>query len=178
MLSEKILVRDFIVQQYKSRQSLWQYLTSSKKQAASFLRTSILKAANAKMIDRTQNYGYISTYQFHLAPELSCLLFADADREWLHCVAAHRKRNAFIETEKAMTNYDIIAGKIADDATNLVLNSYISGLYGKIGEKKTDALCIAQLLPQRLENQYCLRSDKALKCLEFIKGEKVWLNRQ
>ena len=50
-------------------------------------------------------------------------------------VAAHRKRNAFIETKKAMTNYDITAGKIADDATNLVLNSYVSGLWKNWREK-------------------------------------------
>lgn len=49
----------------------------------------------------------------------------------LHCIAAHRKRNSFVEIEKEMAQYDVIAGKIADDATNRTLVAYVSGTFGK-----------------------------------------------
>ena len=46
-------------------------------------------------------------------------IFENADVDWLHCIAAHRKKKMFIEVEREMARYDIIAGKIADDATTL-----------------------------------------------------------
>ena len=64
------------------------YLTTSKEQAASFLKTSIAKAIAAGKIEENQNFGYISTY------------------------------DAEVEHEMAM--YDVIIGKIADDATNAI----------------------------------------------------------
>ena len=42
------------------------YLTTSKKQAESFLRTSIAKAIAAGKIEEKQNYGYISTFELKL----------------------------------------------------------------------------------------------------------------
>ena len=42
------------------------YLTSSKEQAESFLRTSIVKAIATGTIEEGQNFGYISTFEFKL----------------------------------------------------------------------------------------------------------------
>ena len=42
------------------------YLTSSKEQAESFLRTSIVKASATGTIEEGQNFGYISTVEFKL----------------------------------------------------------------------------------------------------------------
>ena len=39
----------------------------------------------------------------------------------------------FIEVEREMARYDIIAGKIADDATNATLTAYLAGAFG-LGE--------------------------------------------
>ena len=36
----------------------------------------------------------------------------------------------FIEVEREMARYDIIAGKIADDATNATLTAYLAGAFG------------------------------------------------
>ena len=48
-------------------------------------------------------------------------IFENADVDWLHCIAAHRKKKMFIEVEREMAKYDIIAGKIADDATKTIV---------------------------------------------------------
>ena len=103
------------------------YLTTSKEQAESFLRTSIVKA--------------IAT--------------------------------GTIECE--MAKYDIIAGKIADDATNATLTAYLAGAFGTAGDQEADDFCIKQLLPNKLKDQYCFKTEAAIECLKFVKGEKIWL---
>ncbi len=110
------------------------YLTTSKDQAESFLKTSIVKA-----------------------------------------MAAHRKKKLFTEVEGEMEKYDVIVGKIADDATNSTLTAYLAGVFGTAGEKEADDFCIKQLLPNKLKNQYCLKTEAAIECLKFLEGEKIWL---
>lgn len=76
-----------------------------------------------------------------------------------------------------MNKYDVVIGKIADDTTNATLAAYIAGVFGNIGDKEADEFCIKQLLPERLKDQYCFKTEKSLECLRFIEGEKIWLNR-
>ena len=54
--------------------------------------------------------------------------------------------------EREMAKYDIIAGKIADDATNATLTAYLAGAFGTAGDQ-----------------------EAAIECLKFVKGEKIWL---
>ena len=68
------------------------YLTTSKEQAESFLRTSITKAIATGAIEEEQNFGYISTFEFKLSGNLAMHIFENADVDWLHCIAAHRKK--------------------------------------------------------------------------------------
>lgn len=149
------------------------YLTTSKEQAKNFLNTSLSKAQAVGLINEKQNYGVISIYQVVLKNELLSHVFEDA--EWLHCIVAHRLRGSFAQLEKEMTKYDVIAGKIADDTTNRMLATYISGGYGEIGTQEADLDCIKRLKPEKLKDQYCFKTLKSLECLEFIGGEKIWL---
>ena len=87
----------------------------------------------------------------------------------------HRKKKMFIEVEREMAKYDIIAGKIADDATNATLTAYLAGAFGTAGDKVADDFCIRQLLPNKLKDQYCFKTEAAIECLKFVKGEKIWL---
>jgi hypothetical protein len=151
------------------------YLTTSKEQAESFLRTSIAKAIATGTIEEGQKFGYISTFEFKLSENLETHIFENADVDWLHCIAAHRKKKMFIEVEREMARYDIIAGKIADDATNATLTAYLAGAFGTAGDKEADDFCIRQLLPNKLKDQYCFKTEAAIKCLKFVKGEKIWL---
>ena len=151
------------------------YLTTSKEQAESFLRTSIVKAIATGTIEEGQKFGYISIFEFKLSENLETYIFESADVNWLHCIAAHRKKKMFVEIEKEMEKYDIIAGKIADEATNATLTAYLAGAFGTAGDKETDDFCIRQLLPNKLKDQYCFKTEAAIKCLRFVKGEKICL---
>ena len=151
------------------------YLTTSKEQAESFLRTSIAKAIATGTIEEGQKFGYISTFELKLSGNLETHIFENADVDWLHCIAAHRKKKMFIEVEREMARYDIIAGKIADDATNATLTAYLAGAFGTAGDKVADDFCIRQLLPNKLKDQYCFKTEAAIECLKFVKGEKIWL---
>lgn len=151
------------------------YLTSSKKQAENFIRTSVKKAALNGKIDDKQKYGIISIFQFSYNTGLKIYTFPEADTNWLHCVVAHRKKNTFPELVKEMTEYDIIAGKIANDNTNATIAAYIASAYGQIGTQQADNICISLLLPERLQNQFCFRTNNALKSITFVESEKIWL---
>lgn len=151
------------------------YLTSSREQAEKFLKTSITKAKAIGAVEENQKYGYISIFKIKLSKELKIHVFEKADIDWLHCIAAYRKRKKFSDVESKMDEYDIIAGKIADDATNATLVAYLGGAFGTVGDKEADEFCIRQLLPNKLQDQYCFKSEKALNCLNFEGSEKIWL---
>ena len=153
------------------------YLTSSKEQAIRFLNTSLAKAKALGDVADSQNYGVVSTFKLKNLNGVKNYVYEDANIDWLHCIAAHRKKGIFQGVAEAMSGYDIIVGKIADDATNATLTAYLAGAFGIVGEAGTDELCIKQLLPNKLQDQLCFRTEKALGCLEFIEGEKIWLNQ-
>lgn len=153
------------------------YLTSSKEQAETFLKTSIAKAVAKGDAQANQNYGYISVFKLELNNELTSHIFETADADWLHCIAAHRRRKTFLAIEREMAAYDVIIGKIADDQTNTTLAAYIGGVFGQMGSKEADEFCIKLLLPERLKDQYCFKTEKAIKCLAFVESEKVWIQK-
>ena len=153
------------------------YLTTSKEQAESFVKTSIIKAVATGRIQESQDYGYISVFKLTPSQKLAVHIYEDANVDWLHCIAAYRKKKLFNEIEKQMDQYDIIAGKIADDATNATLTAYIGGAYGVVGSREADDFCIRQLLPNKLKDQYCFKTVEAIKCLEFVEDEKIWLKK-
>ena len=51
------------------------YLTTSKEQAESFLRTSIVKAIATGKIEEGQNFGYVSTFEFQPVGKLEMHVF-------------------------------------------------------------------------------------------------------
>ncbi len=42
-------------------------------------------------------------------------------------------------------------------------------------QELTDDICISLLLPERLEDQFCFRTDRALACITFMESEQIWL---
>lgn len=150
------------------------YLTSSKEQAEKFIGTALKKAKSQGVISEEQSYGVISAFEFHSKGCLAEFIYYDADVCWLHCVVGHRKENTFPEVVCEMRKYDIIGGKIADDATNFTILTYLAGAYGTIGSKEADEFCVSRLLPERLKDQYCFRTEKALKSIIFAGSEQIW----
>lgn len=150
------------------------YVTTSYDQAIKFVLASIRKAKRVKYISKNYpvNDGVINTYRFHSLPNISIHCFKDADAEWLHFVTENREKNTFPEILSKYNSFDIIGGKIADDQTARTLQLYTSGGYGTVGTAKADNLALEVLLPDKLQDQFCFKSEKALKCLEFVKSDR------
>ena len=150
------------------------YLTSSKEQAVNFAHISARKAIEKGMIP-PQRFGVVSTFTFVSSGDLDVLDYPAADINWLHCVVGHRRNRFFTEEVHNLTHYDVISGKIANDNTNVTITAYLDGLYGETGSENADRICISLLLPERLQDQYCFRTEKALRTLCFERSEQIWL---
>ena len=150
------------------------YLTSSKEQAQSFAKISTSKAIGRNLIP-PKKYGVVSTYTFVGSTDIAIFDYAAADVNWLHCVVGHRRNRYFLDVVEAMKAYDVISGKIANDATNITITAYLDGLYGEIGSDTADTICIRLLLPERQQDQYCFRTENDLKTQKFERSEQIWL---
>lgn len=151
------------------------YLTTSKEQAKSFAKISATKAKSKEIISNNEKFAYISCFNVKDQKELNSFCFENADTSWLHCIVAHRKSGSFIEIIKKMQEFDVISGKIANDNTNATILAYMGNVFGAMGTEQSDKMCISLLLPERLKDQYCFRTEKAISKLQFIKSEKVVL---
>lgn len=152
------------------------YLTTSKEQAKSFAKISATKAKARGDISYSEKFAYISFFIISNIDELLTFAFETADKNWLHCIVSHRKEGVFSNIQKDMQNYDIISGKIANDDTNTTIVAYMGSVFGQMGSEQADNMCISLLLPERLQDQFCFRTDKAISKLEFLKTEKVALD--
>ena len=143
------------------------YTTTSIEQARSFVA---LSARKRMAIDpsSTISMGFVSTYVLHGIEGLSCHVFGEADKDWLHFVAANRRGELFSDLVRDLPPYDIVAGKIANDRTARTLQLYLTGAFGDPGTAAADNAAIAMLLPNRLEDQVCLRTPAAIDRLEFV----------
>lgn len=150
------------------------YLTSDIDQAKAFSKISTVKAKRHGLVPEECINGVVSSFLFRKTTDLEIKIFENADVEWLRNIVGHRINNdvALLSDDE---KYDIIAGKIANDSTNATLIAYMNGLYGEPGTKESEHMCISLLLPERLKDQFCFRTERALKCLEFVSGEKVWM---
>lgn len=153
------------------------YVTSSYEQAKSFVPLSISKQINEGNLPADYSTGYISVFRFHRTEDVSIHLFEGADKDWLHFVAANRRNPLFPEIKHFYEKFDIIGGKIANDRTARTLQLYTAGGYGEPGTQEADDIAIMTLLPNRLENQFCFRSDAAIRALEFVRRERYDIQR-
>ena len=104
----------------------------------------------------------VSVYEFDevVASALRMLRFDEPDAAWLQYVT--RNRTGFADD----ADYDIVAGPVANDNTMPVLNLYFKGAY-------SEEEALRRLLPQRLKDQYALKTESALACLTFLEGRFV-----
>ena len=153
------------------------YLTTSLEQARSFARLSVRKARSNGLSLPDEMTGHVSMFRYEVdqAHPLDMLSFETADAAWLHCVVAHRKEQLFTDVSTAMARYDVISGKIANDQTNATIVAYMGGIFGVPGSDAADEMCIRLLIPERLHDQHCFRTEKALASLAFVGSESVCL---
>ncbi len=72
-----------------------------------------------------------------------------------------------------MKSYDVISGKIANDNTNATIIAYMGNVFGKMESESAAKMCINLLLPERLQDQFCFRTQKAISKLKFLKSERL-----
>lgn len=150
------------------------YLTTSKEQARSFARISLRKAKENGVVCPDSEGGWVSQFTFLGNPSsLKVKVFESADEDWLRCVVAHRKEGAFPGLVEAHGQYDVVAGKIANDKTNITITGYMSGFFGSLESQEAAEECIRLLLPERLVDQYCFRSKRSLECLRYEGSERA-----
>lgn len=144
------------------------YLTDDYAQAERFVRASMRKAAKNGIALPSAGAGFVSVFRYEQRNGIALFEFGTADRDWLHCVAAHRRESGALRNELTKwQRYDILAGKIANDTTNQVLTAYINGLYGMPGSERADEIAISLLLLNRLSGQVCFKTETSLACLSF-----------
>ncbi|WP_143412165.1 DUF3990 domain-containing protein [Arabiibacter massiliensis] len=147
------------------------YVTSSYDQAHSFVRLSVKRQIKEGALSPDHGVGAVSVYRLHLADALSLHMFEHADEEWLHFVAGNRRLDLFPGVLDAFREVDIVGGKIANDRTARTLQLYVAGGYGEPGTPEADAIAIQTLLPNRLDDQFCFRTDAAVRALEFVRSD-------
>ena len=130
------------------------YLTSDFDQATRWARTAVLR--------RGEGSAAVSVYEFDetVASTLTILRFDSPDAGWLKYVARNRTRPS------DDPDFDIVTGPIANDNTMPVLNLYFKGAY-------SEEEALRRLLPQRLNDQFAMKTEAALACLTFLEGRPV-----
>ena len=79
----------------------------------------------------------------------------------------------FPQLLKKYGTIDIIGGKIADDQTAHTLQQYIGDVdFGIPGTPKADKIAIEKLLPNRLKDHFCFRTQDAVNHLEYIRSDR------
>ena len=151
------------------------YTTTDFEQAKRFVKLSVGKAIKNGITVDDHKKGYVSAYEVLDLSSSGYYEFTHADKEWLHCVAAHRKEGVLPQELSKWSGYEIIAGKIANDNTNRIITAYLNGLYGKIGSDSADRMAISLLMPEKLTDQICFKTEKALEIIKYRDAEEVLL---
>lgn len=151
------------------------YLTTSRNQAENFAKISLRRAVANGITEAENQYGFVSVFQCKDVENILIKTYPMADADWLHCVVGHRKLKTFPDLVRNLKKYDVIGGKIANDNTNATIATYMAGGFGIVGSESADHICISLLLPERLQDQFCFRTDEALRRLAFVESEKIWL---
>ena len=129
------------------------YLTPIKEQAERWARK--------KAKENKQTSGVVSIFEWNENTNLlKCKEFKDQDEEWLELVIECRKNIKYVH------GYDIVQGKIADDAVGETINFVIKGFM-----RKEDAL--ERLKYQKINYQIAFCTDQSIKTLTFKESYEV-----
>ena len=152
------------------------YLSDDMAQAKSFIPRAVQKAVQSKTLTEPPRQGFVSVFRYLPGPSnVPYYEFEAADREWLWFVSLNRRRtlaNALkSKLPSTLHTAEIVVGKIANDTTNPTITAWLNGIYGPIQNDRSADIAIELLLPNRLKEQYCFKSQTAVDCLKL---EKVY----
>jgi hypothetical protein len=143
------------------------YTTSDKFQAEKFAR---LKAKRVKA-----DKGYVMIYKFQNKDGMNIKQFSASNEEWFDFVLCNRGYDRFA-SRKIESIFDIVIGPVANDAVGLVMNQFISGVYGDPTTSESKETAIRLLLTQKLHNQIFFATESAISCLVFSGVYDVYIN--
>ena len=128
------------------------YTTSSESQATRFAEIVVKR--------RKGGIATVSVYDLDMEVAertLSILRFASADVEWLRFIVENR-----LKTYQGIS-HDIVVGAVANDTVMPTIQAFVGGF---LNEEAT----IGTLKTSKLSDQICLKSERALSLLHFIKA--------
>jgi hypothetical protein len=131
------------------------YLTTSAAQAERFSEIVVNR--------RKSGTATVSVYDFDMTTAdrtLAVRRFTSAHADWLRFVVDNRRKTYHGK------DYDIVIGAVANDTVMPTIQAFIGGF---IGEEAT----LITLKASKLVDQICLKSEKALSLLRFIKSYKT-----
>jgi len=108
----------------------------------------------------------VNVYEFD-ETGLNIKKFTGYTAEWLNYVAANR--NGITTSQK----YDVVFGHIANDDVANTVADYISYVNEGKADETAIAFFINQLSFQKHNDQYCIKTKKALANLKFIESYEV-----
>lgn len=127
------------------------YLTSMYEQAVNY----------AQRFKRRRRSAWLNVYEFEANyDDWNVLQFDTYNKEWLDFVSNCR-------SGKAIGNYDMVVGGIANDKVIETLDLYFAG---RISQEEA----LGRLIYEKPNIQYCIRSQKMLnECLTFIESKQL-----
>ena len=141
------------------------YITTDIEQAKDFAKKVAIRYGKPN--------GVLNIYQLNDFDNISVYQFRSANQSWLDCVVGNRNEE-YSSLSSRWKDYEVIIGKVADDDYQRVINRYMAETYGAIGSQIARKLAVKDFKVEKLNNQICLRTDSAIKKLEFIRSEIVW----
>ncbi|MDR2587769.1 MAG: DUF3990 domain-containing protein [Coriobacteriales bacterium] len=73
----------------------------------------------------------------------------------------------------APKDYDILIGPVANDAVGVVLNQFVSGIYGNPDDQESKDTAVRLLLTQSLHDQVFFGTERAVSYLRFLEVSDV-----
>ncbi|GBU20584.1 hypothetical protein R80B4_00462 [Fibrobacteres bacterium R8-0-B4] len=128
------------------------YLTTSETQANKFSKVVAER--------RKSGVATVNVYEFDIEvaeKTLSVRRFLGADAAWLEFVADNRQKTYVGEV------FDVVIGAVADDTVMPAIQAYLGGFL-------TAEAALITLKASKLVDQFCLKSDRALSLLRFVRA--------
>lgn len=131
------------------------YLTTNEAQAVRFSEIVVNR--------RKGGVATVSVYEFNMEVADSTLAvyrFESADAKWLRFVTDNR-----LKSYEGVV-YDVVVGAVANDTVMPTIQAYLGGFLN-------EEAALITLKTSRLVDQVCLKSEKALSLLRFVKSFEV-----
>ncbi len=128
------------------------YLTTNEEQAARFSEIVVSRRKNGA--------ATVNVYEFDMVAAeetLAVLRFVGAGVEWLGFVVSNRLKTYQGE------NADIVIGAVANDMVMPTIQAFIGGFI-------SEEAALVTLKTSKLADQVCLKTEKALSLLRFIRA--------